>query len=61
MQQINKIIQPFPEISFPCYFGERWTYPGIPDQTQQILPDLTKASMNILLQAKKEHFTSNSF
>ena len=28
-----------------CYFGEPWTYPGMPDQTHQILQDLTKASI----------------
>ena len=33
----------------------------MPDQTQQILQDLTKVSMDIYLHAKKEHYTSNSF
>ena len=46
MQQINKITQPFPEILL-FHFGEPWTCPGKPDQTQQILQDLTKASMDI--------------
>ena len=58
MQQINKITQPFPEI---IVAKERWTCPGIPEQIQQLLQDLTKASMDISLQTKKEHFTSNSF
>ena len=44
MQQINKITQPFPEI---IVAREHWTCPGIPDQIQQILQDLTKASMDI--------------
>ena len=61
MQQINKINQPFPEILAPCYFGEHWACPGMPDQTQQILHDLTEASMDIQLHAKNEHYTSNSF
>ena len=47
MQQKNKTTQPFPEILLLCYFGEPWTCPGMPDQTQQILQDLTKASMDI--------------
>ena len=47
MQQINKITQPFPDILLLCYFGELWTCPGMPAQTQQILQDLTKASMDI--------------
>ena len=46
MQQINKIAKTFPEIFAICYFEERWTCPGMPDQTQQILHDLTKASMD---------------
>ena len=58
MQQIKKITQPFPEI---IVAKERWKCPGIPDQILQILQDLTKASMDISLQVKKEHFTSNSF
>ena len=47
MQQINKIAQAFPEILAICYFGECWACPGMPDQTHQILHDLTKASMDI--------------
>ena len=46
-QQINKIAQLFPEILAICYFGERLACPGMPDQTQQILDDLNKASMDI--------------
>ena len=42
IQQINKITQLFPGILFLCYFGEPWTCPGMPDQTQEILQDLTK-------------------
>ena len=61
MQQIKKITQPFPEILLLCYFREPWTCSGMPDQTQQILQDLTKVSMDIYLHAKKEHYTSNSF
>ena len=44
MQQINK---PFPEILLLCYFGGPWTCSGMPDQTQQILQDLIKASIDI--------------
>ena len=47
MQQINKIPQPFPEIFLLRYFGEPWTCPDMPNQTQEILQDLTKASMDI--------------
>ena len=47
MQQINKITQPFRKILLLCYFGEPWTCPGMPDQSQQILRDLTKASIDI--------------
>ena len=47
MQQIIKITQHFPEILLLCYFGEPWTCPGMPDQSQQILQDFTKASMDI--------------
>ena len=47
MQQTNKIAQPFSEIFAICYFGERWVCPGKPDQTQQPLHDLAKASMDI--------------
>ena len=47
MQQIKKITQPFPEILLLCYFQEPWTCSGMPDQTQQILQDLTKVSMDI--------------
>ena len=60
-QKINKIAQPFPEILAICYFGERLAYPCIPDQTQQILHDLSKASMDISLHAKNELYSSNSF
>ena len=61
MQQINKITQPLPEILLLYYFEEPWTCPGMPDQTQQILHDLTKASMDIQLHAKNERYTSHSF
>ena len=47
IKQINKIAQPFLEILGICYFGENLACPGKPDQTQQILQDLTKASMDI--------------
>ena len=47
MQQINKRAQPFPEIFAVCHFGARWACPGMPNQTQQILHDLTKVSMDI--------------
>ena len=47
MQQINKITQPFPGILLLCYFGEPWKCPCMPAQTQQILHDLTRASMDI--------------
>ena len=47
MQEINKTTQLLPVILLLCYFGEPWTCPGMPDQTQQILQDLTKASMDI--------------
>ena len=53
MQQIKKVAQPFPEIFAICYFGERWTCPGMSDQTHQILHDLTKASMDNLSTSKK--------
>ena len=46
MQQIDNITQPFPEILLLCYFGEPWTCPGMADQIQQILQDLTKASVD---------------
>ena len=46
-KQINKIAQPFPEIFVIWYFGEHWAYPGMADQTQQPLHDLTKASTDI--------------
>ena len=46
MHQINKIVQPFSE-TFAIHFGEHWACPAMPDQTQQILHDLTKASMDI--------------
>ena len=44
-RQINKITQPFPEIS-AVYYGESWACLRMPDQTQKILHDLTKASMD---------------
>ena len=47
MQQINKITQPFQKILLLCYFGKPLTCPGMPDQSQQILRDLAKASMDI--------------
>ena len=47
MQQINKIAQLFLEIFAICYFGEHWACPSMPEQTQQALHDLTKASMDI--------------
>ena len=47
MQKINKITQPFPKILLLCYFGEPWTCSGMPEQTQQILQDLTKAAIDI--------------
>ena len=46
MQQKNKITQSLP-VMLLCYFGEPWACPSMPDQTQQILQDLTKASMDI--------------
>ena len=47
------------------YFGKGSACLGMPDRTQQILHDLTKASMDILLNAKKtqktpKKHTSNS-
>ena len=33
----------------------------MPEQTQKILHDLIKASMDIWLHAKNERYTSNSF
>ena len=47
MQQIKKKTEPFLQILLLSYFGEHWTCPGMPDQSQQILQDLTKASMDI--------------
>ena len=44
MQQINKLTE---KVLVLCYFGECWKYPGMPDQTQQILNYLTKALMDI--------------
>ena len=61
MQQINKITQSFPEISGLCYFGKRWAFLDMPDPNQKLLHDLTKASIDISLHAKNEHYTSNSF
>ena len=37
MQQINKIVQTFPEIFAICSFGEHWARLSMPDQTQQAL------------------------
>ena len=44
------------------YFGKGSACLGMPDRTQQISHDLTKASMDILLNAKKKKkkHTSNS-
>ena len=43
MQQINKITNlPRDIVALLC-----WARPGMPDQTQQILQDLTKAYMDI--------------
>ena len=56
MQQINKITQLFLEVLALCYFGKGSACPGMPDQTQQILHDLTKFSMNIQLFEKNEHY-----
>ena len=42
MQQINKIAPPFPEIFVICYFGEHWACPGMSDQNQQTLHELTE-------------------
>ena len=61
MQQIHKIAQPFPEILVNCYFGGCCTCPDMPNQTQQILHDLTEVSMDIWLHAKNEHYSLNSF
>ena len=47
MQQINKITKPFSKILALGYFGEGSACSAMPDQTQQILHDLTKASMDI--------------
>ena len=43
MQEMNKIT----ETLLLYDFGEPWTCQCMPDQTQQILQDLTKASMGI--------------
>ena len=61
MQQIKKITPRFPEIFAICYFEEHWACPGMRDQTQQTLHDLTKASMDIYLHAKNDHYTSHNF
>ena len=53
--------QPFPEILALCNFVEQWACPSMLDQTQHILHDLTKVSMDIQVHAKNEHYTSNSF
>ena len=47
MQQINITAKLFPEIFAICFFGEHWACPVMPDQTQQALHDLIKASMDI--------------
>ena len=44
MQQISKITQPFPNILTFFYSGESLACPGLPDQTQLILHDLSKVS-----------------
>ena len=61
IQQANKITQHFRKILELCYFREGSACQGMPDQTQQRLHDLTKASLDIQLHAKNEHYTSNSF
>ena len=43
MHQINKKLNPL--LLARCYFGEGSACPGVPDQTQLILHDLTKAFM----------------
>ena len=47
MQQINKIVQHFLEILAICYFGGHLVCPDMPDQTQRILHNLTKAPMDV--------------
>ena len=47
MQKVNKITQPFLETLMLCYFGECWACPGMPEHCQWVLPDLTKASMDM--------------
>ena len=47
MQKIHQITQAIPEILL-LYFGEPWTCPGMPDQTQQILQSLIKSFMDIM-------------
>ena len=44
MHQINKKLNP---LLLARYFGEGSACPGVPDQTQLILHDLTKAFMDI--------------
>ena len=60
MQQIIKIIQPFPEILAYCYFGKHLVCPSMPGHTKHVLHDLTAAFMDIKLHTKNEHYTSNS-
>ena len=56
-KKIDKITQPFPKILTLSYFGEGSTCPGMPDQNQLLLQNLTKGStdnymekMNIITQ-----------
>ena len=56
MQPISKIAQPFPRDICNLLFWRTLGMPGMPDQTQQILHDLTKASIDIYLHAKNAHF-----
>ena len=37
-----------------CYFTENWVCIGMPEHAQNFLHDLTKASMDIKLHAKKD-------
>ena len=47
MKQINKITQLFQETWVLCYFGKHWACQDMDDQTQLILDNLTKASIDI--------------
>ena len=47
MQQRYKITQPFLEMLVLRYFQKHWACPGKADHTQQMLHDLTKASLDI--------------